>query len=119
MKYKGKIDYPKVGDEIIIKRYTEEPYKVVDTKYKKIQQGDLITVDDIKGVFVVLGLAANKYYSYKPLLVKRVFSDKLKPNKGGIDTACPEYTEPAEKFFTKEKKIHEEALNIINEYLGK
>lgn len=33
MKYKGKISYPKIGDEIKINRYGKTPYKVVSLKY--------------------------------------------------------------------------------------
>ena len=114
MKYKGKIDYPKVGDEIKIGRYGDTPYKVVSLKYDGFEQGDLVTGYE-KGVHVFLGAVVHGNDTYRIALLKRVFSDKLKPIKSGMSTCA--IIESAKEFFTKEKKIHEEALNIINEYL--
>lgn len=54
MKYQGKIEYPKVGDEIIINRYSDKPHKVVSLKYNNFEQGDLVMGYE-KGVHVVLG----------------------------------------------------------------
>lgn len=116
MKYSGKIDYPSIGDEIIVPRQSTS-HMVVDTKYGRFSQGDLIVQENAKGVFVVLGVVTHTYYRGKLLLVQRVFSDKLKPSKGGIETAVPEYSKSARNFLLKEKKVNEEALNIINEYL--
>lgn len=115
MKYKGKIDYPKVGDEIKIRRYGDTPYKLVSLKYDGFKQGDLVTGYE-KGVYVFLGTVVHGSDRNRIALLKRVFSDKLKPFKGDMSTCA--IIESAKEFFTKEKKIHEEALNIINEYLG-
>ena len=115
MKYKRKIDYPKIGDEIKIGRYGDTPYKVVSLKYDGFEQGDLVTGYE-KGVHVLLGAVVDgSDPNYRIALLKRVFSDKLKPIKSGMSTCA--IIESAKEFFTKEKKIHEEALNIINEYL--
>lgn len=118
MKYKGKIDYSKIGDEVVIGRYGDTPYKLASLKYDNFEQGDLVTGYE-KGIHVFLGAVIHgNNSSMKFALLKRVFSDKLKSVKSGMSTCDFAYVKPAEEFFVKEKKIHEEALKIINEYMG-
>lgn len=114
MKYQDKIKYPKVGDEIIINRYSNKPYKIVSLKYKNFEQGDLVMGYE-KGVHVVLGTVTYNGDPEEFVLLKRVFTDKLKPMKGSMSVmgGC---IESARDFMLAEKKVHEEAIAIINQY---
>lgn len=108
MKYKGEIDYPKVGDSIKLKRRSVTVEKLSAGKFK---QGDLVLGYE-KGVHVFIGLSSEGF----PLL-KRVYTDKLRPQKGTYSTCHISLCRPAEEFFEKQKEIHEKALSIIDEYL--
>lgn len=114
MKYKGKVDYPNIGDEIKVPR-CYKPYTVVSASYGRFQQGDLVQGMH-KGLYVVLGAVTSPNFNGRQLLIQRVFTDKLKPSKGGMDVVHPEWAKSARDFMLKEKKVHEEALKIIKEY---
>ena len=69
----------------------------------------------MKSVHVVLGTVTFNGDSNELILLKRVFTDKLKPQKGCM-SVCAGCIESARDFMLKEKKVHEEALDIINRY---